>query len=85
MKTWNTLFSKKNAYMWDPTEFYDDLEHSIFKIMLTWDQSWFITLLRSLWRHKTSIDQGTIKERSATIATVMTKVFLLNLLRSEIL
>jgi hypothetical protein len=21
--------------MWDPTEFYDDLEHSIFKIVLT--------------------------------------------------
>jgi hypothetical protein len=21
--------------MWDPTEFYDNLEHSIFKIMLT--------------------------------------------------
>jgi hypothetical protein len=34
MTTWNTLFSK-NAYMWDPTKFYDDLEHSIFKIMLT--------------------------------------------------
>jgi hypothetical protein len=34
MTTWNTLFSK-NAYMWDPTEFYDDLEQSVFKIMLT--------------------------------------------------
>ena len=34
MTTWNTLFSK-NAYMCDPTEFYDDLEHSVFKIMLT--------------------------------------------------
>jgi hypothetical protein len=22
---------KKNAYMWDPTEFFDDLEHSILK------------------------------------------------------
>jgi hypothetical protein len=21
--------------MWDPTEFYDDLEHSVLKIMLT--------------------------------------------------
>jgi hypothetical protein len=34
MTTWNTLFLK-NAYMWDPTEFYYDLEHSVFKIMLT--------------------------------------------------
>jgi hypothetical protein len=34
MTTWNTLLSK-NAYMWDPTKFYDDLECSIFKIMLT--------------------------------------------------
>jgi hypothetical protein len=25
----------KNAYMWEPIEFFDDLEHSIFKIMLT--------------------------------------------------
>jgi hypothetical protein len=22
---------KKNAYMWDPSKFYDDLEHSILK------------------------------------------------------
>jgi hypothetical protein len=22
---------EKNAYMWDPTEFYDDLEHSVLK------------------------------------------------------
>jgi hypothetical protein len=29
MTTWNTLFSK-NAYMWDPNVFYDDLEHFIF-------------------------------------------------------
>jgi hypothetical protein len=29
--TWNTLFSKKNAYMWDLIEFYDDLEHYILK------------------------------------------------------
>jgi hypothetical protein len=28
--TWRTLFSK-NAYMWDPTEFYDVLAHSILK------------------------------------------------------
>jgi hypothetical protein len=28
-------FRKKIAYMWDPTEFYDDLEQSVFKIMLT--------------------------------------------------
>jgi hypothetical protein len=34
MMIWKTLFSK-NAYMWDPTELYDDLEHSVFKIMLT--------------------------------------------------
>jgi hypothetical protein len=34
MMTWNTLFSK-NAYMWDPAEFYDNLEQSVFKIMLT--------------------------------------------------
>jgi hypothetical protein len=25
---------EKNAYIWDPTEFYDELEH-YFKIMLT--------------------------------------------------
>jgi hypothetical protein len=30
-----TLYFRKNAYMWDPTEFYDDLEHFVFKIMLT--------------------------------------------------
>jgi hypothetical protein len=30
-----TLYFWKNAYMWDPTEFYDDLEDSVFKIMLT--------------------------------------------------
>jgi hypothetical protein len=35
MTTWNTLFSKKNAYMWDPTKFYYNLEHFTFKIMLT--------------------------------------------------
>ena len=34
MTIWNTLFLKK-AYMWDPSKFYDDMEHSIFKIMLT--------------------------------------------------
>jgi hypothetical protein len=34
MMTRNTLFSK-NAYMWDPTEFYDDLEQFVFNIMLT--------------------------------------------------
>jgi hypothetical protein len=28
MTTWNTLFSK-SAYIWDPTEFHDYLEHSI--------------------------------------------------------
>jgi hypothetical protein len=33
MTAWNTLFSK-NAYMWDLTEFYDDLEH-YFKIVYT--------------------------------------------------
>jgi hypothetical protein len=47
------LYFRNNAYMWDPTGFYDDLKHSIFK-------SWFITLLRSLWRHKTSMEQGTL-------------------------
>jgi hypothetical protein len=25
-----------------------------------WDQNWFMTLLRSLWRHKTSMEQGTL-------------------------
>jgi hypothetical protein len=30
----NSVF-EKNAYMWDPTEFYDDLEPSAFKTMLT--------------------------------------------------
>jgi hypothetical protein len=35
MMTWNTLFSKKNAYMLDPTEFYDDLEHPISNLVLT--------------------------------------------------
>jgi hypothetical protein len=30
MTTWNTLIGK-NAYMWDPTEFCYDLEHSVFK------------------------------------------------------
>jgi hypothetical protein len=32
---WFILKIQKNAYIWDPIEFYDDLEHSIFKIMLT--------------------------------------------------
>jgi hypothetical protein len=30
MTTWYTLFLK-NTYMWDPTECYADLEHSILK------------------------------------------------------
>jgi hypothetical protein len=30
-----TLYFRKNTYMWDASEFYDDLEHSIFKIKLT--------------------------------------------------
>jgi hypothetical protein len=34
MMTLNTQF-KNNAYMWDPTKIFDDLEHSIFKITLT--------------------------------------------------
>jgi hypothetical protein len=34
MTTRNTLFSKKCLHV-GPTEFYDDLEHSVFKIMLT--------------------------------------------------
>jgi hypothetical protein len=29
--TTGTLYFWKNAYMWDPTEFYDDLEHFILK------------------------------------------------------
>jgi hypothetical protein len=41
MMTWNTLFSKKN-YMWDPTEFYDNFEHSIFeKKIYMWDPTEF--------------------------------------------
>jgi hypothetical protein len=44
--------------MWDPTEFYDDLEHSIFKIMLTCGTK--VDLLRYIWRHKTSMEQGTL-------------------------
>jgi hypothetical protein len=63
--------------MWDPSKFYDDLEHSIFKIMLEcWDQSWFMTLLRSLWCDKTGLEQGMLYDEN----------FLsLNLLGSEIL
>jgi hypothetical protein len=30
LTTWNTHFFE-NAYMWDPTKFYDDLGHSILK------------------------------------------------------
>jgi hypothetical protein len=25
-----------------------------------WDQSWFMMLVLSLWRHKTSMEQGTL-------------------------
>jgi hypothetical protein len=69
--------------MWDPTEFYDDLEHSIFKNNADMrDQSWFMTLCRCYGVTK----QAWNIECSTTVATIMTEVFLsLNLLRSEML
>jgi hypothetical protein len=78
-----TLYFRKNAYMWDQTKFYDDLEHSIFKIMLTCGTK------VGLWCHCGAYGvtkQSWNSERSATVATIMTKVFLsLILLGSEIL
>jgi hypothetical protein len=69
--------------MWDPTEFYDDMEHSIFKIMLTCGTK------IGLWRYYGAYGvtkQAWNRERSTTVPSVMTKVFLsLNLLGSEIL
>jgi hypothetical protein len=65
MTTWNTLFLKKKYLHVGPTEFYDDLEYSIFSNnAYMWDQSWFMTLLRSLWCHKTSMEQGTLSYSS---------------------
>jgi hypothetical protein len=34
--------------MWDPTEFYDDLEHYFSNNAYMWDDSWFMTSLK--WR-----------------------------------
>jgi hypothetical protein len=69
--------------MWDPTEFYDDLEHSCFlNNAYMWDRCWFMKFFQSLWCHKTAWNG----ESPAIVPTVMTKVFLSqNLLRSEIL
>jgi hypothetical protein len=65
-------FLKKNAYMWDLTKFYDDLEHSIFKIMITCGTK------VGLWRYCRAYGvtkQAWYRERSATVATIMMKVF----------
>jgi hypothetical protein len=44
-----TLYFRKNTYMWDASEFYDDLEHSIFKNNAYMsDQSVLMTLFQSL-------------------------------------
>jgi hypothetical protein len=69
--------------MWDPTEFYDDLEHSVFKNnAYMWGQCWSVTFLQSLWRQKTAWNS----ECPATVQTIMTKVFLsLNFLKSELI
>jgi hypothetical protein len=69
--------------MKDPTEFYDDLEHSIFKNnAYLWDQSWVMTPLRSLWCHKPSMEQGMLGYST----NCYEESFLsLNLLESEIL
>jgi hypothetical protein len=68
--------------MWDPTKFHDDLEHSTFKIMLKcgtkvgWCYCGAYGVTKQVWN----------SERLATVATIMTKVFLsLHLLGSEIL
>jgi hypothetical protein len=66
MMTWNTLIS--NAYMWDPTKFYDNLEHSIFKNnAYMWDRCWFMMFFHILWRHKIAWN----REHPATVPTVM--------------
>jgi hypothetical protein len=67
-----TLYFQKKSYMWDPTEFYDDLGHSIFKIMLTCGTK------VGLWRHCRAYgvtNQAWNRECSAALATIMTKVF----------
>jgi hypothetical protein len=47
-----------------------------------WDQSWFMMLLQSLWRHKTSMEQGTLCYSSNRYEESFLS---LNLLESEIL
>jgi hypothetical protein len=79
-----TLYFRKNTYMWDHSEFYDDLEHSIFKIIM-------LTCGTKVGLRRCCGACGVTKlawtrECSATSPIVMTKVFLsLNLLESEIL
>jgi hypothetical protein len=55
--------------MWDPIGFYDDLDHSVFKICLHVGQILVYDFFQGLWSHKTAWN----RECPTTVPTVKTK------------